>query len=360
MALPRSTAAAQGVDASGIGAFLDAAAADAELHSLMVVRHGHVVAEGWWAPYAPDQVQLTYSLSKSFTATALGLAVGEGLVDLDATLLSYFEEYAAEVTDARSRSMRVRDAAAMASGHAEDTLDQLLRNNVDDLALGFLQIPPDAEPGTLFTYNQPCTFILSAIIQRVAGSSLTDFLRPRLFDPLGIGETSWRTDRFGRELGATGLHVTTEAIAKLGQLYLDNGVWQGQQLLPPNWVAEATKVQIETKSRKDEPDWQRGYGFQFWQSKHGYRGDGAFGQLCLVLPEADAVVAITSETENMQALLTAAWTHLIPALTSETPNPRVISKSVCAGSGRDDRQDSGPVSGDPLQGSGDLGDAGQA
>src|SRR3954470_6083901 len=133
--LPRSTPAEQGVDVRGVDAFVDALAAmpDIELHSLMVVRHGHVVAERWWSPYHADAPHLLYSLSKSFTSTALGFAVAEGLVDLDATALSYFPELDARVTDPRSRRTKVRHLASMASGHADETIDEALEIGEGDM-----------------------------------------------------------------------------------------------------------------------------------------------------------------------------------------------------------------------------------
>ncbi|MFE3034949.1 serine hydrolase domain-containing protein [Streptomyces canus] len=315
--LPTSTPAAQGVDAAGIQAFLDALEADPHLepHSLMLLRHGQVVASGWWAPYAQDRPQLLYSLSKSFTATAAGFAVAEGLIRLDDPVISYFPEFEAEVTDPRNRAMLVRHVASMASGHAEETLDRARALDRDELVRGFLLVPPDRDPGTVFAYNQPATYTLAAIVQRVTGQKLTEYLRPRLFEPLGIGEVAWIADRRGRELGFSGLHATTDAVARLGQLYLRGGVWEGERLLPESWVAEATRVQIahEAPIADGWSDWQQGYGFQFWMARHGYRGDGAYGQFCVVLPEQDAVLAITSETVDMQKVLDLVWEHLLPA-----------------------------------------------
>jgi CubicO group peptidase (beta-lactamase class C family) len=310
---PRSTPSAEGVDARGIRSFLDAldAAPDVEPHSLMLLRHGAVIAEGWWAPYGPDRPHLLYSLSKSFTSTALGLAVAEGLVRLDDTVLSHFPELDGEITDPRSRRMLVRHVAAMASGHREETIDPA------DLVRGFLLTPPDAEPGSVFAYNQPCTFALAAIVQRAAGMPLTEYLRPRLFDPLGIGEVGWLSDSRSLELGYSGLHATTDAIAKLGQLYLQRGRWGDTQLLSPEWVAEATELHITTPGR-EWVDWEQGYGFQFWMARHGYRGDGAYGQFCVVLPEHDVVLAITGQSPDMQAVITAAWEHLLPAIDRPT------------------------------------------
>lgn len=307
------------MDAGGIRDFLDAVQAvpNVEMHSMMLLRHGHVIAEGWWAPYSVERTHLLYSLSKSFTSTALGLAVAEGLVGLDDTVLSHFPELDDEITDERSRRMRVRHVAAMASGHRAETLARVQQIDSVDLVRGFLLIPPDEEPGSLFAYNQPCTFAIAAIIQRAAGMTLTEYLRPRLFDPLGIESTGWFTDGGGRELGFSGLHATTDAVAKLGQLYLQRGEWNGTQILSAEWVDEATRTQV-ANPHEENIDWRQGYGFQFWMARHGYRGDGAYGQFCVVLPEWDAVLAITGQTIDMQAVLTAAWEHLLPAFDRST------------------------------------------
>jgi CubicO group peptidase (beta-lactamase class C family) len=312
--LPVSPPAAQGVDARGVQAFLDALEASAEIepHGLVMLRHGHVVASGWWAPYSAKRLHLLYSLSKSFTSTALGFAVAEGLVRLDDPVVSYFPEFADEITDPRSRAMLVRHIASMASGHEEETFERAVELDPDEIVRGFLLLPPDRDPGTVFAYNQPCTYTVAAIVQKVTGQSLTEYLRPRLFEPLGIGEVAWLQGPPGRDLGFSGLHATTDAIARLGQLYLQDGVWDGKRLLPAAWVAEATRSHIATDPW-DNVDWRQGYGFQFWMARHGFRGDGAHGQFCVVLPEHDAVIAMTSATPDMQAVLDGMWEHLLPA-----------------------------------------------
>jgi CubicO group peptidase (beta-lactamase class C family) len=321
-ALPSSGPAAQGVDAFGVHAFLDAleAAPGIEPHSLMIMRHGQLVAAGWWAPYTAERLHLLYSLSKSFTATAAALAEAEGLLDFDAPVTSYFPEFEADITDPRSRAVLVRHVASMASGHRRDTVDEVFGRDVSEPVRQFLLLPPDADPGTVFAYNQPATYTLAAIVQRVTGQSLTAYLRPRLLDPLGIGEVAWRWDRTGRELGFSGLHATTDAIARLGQLYLRDGLWQGERLLPEGWAARASRPRTPTAGVMgdvDRQDWDQGYGYQFWTSRHGYRGDGAFGQFCLVLPEHDVVIAATSATERMQEYLNLVWKHLLPAFGPE-------------------------------------------
>ncbi|MEU1271172.1 serine hydrolase domain-containing protein [Streptomyces sp. NPDC005799] len=320
--LPSSTPAAQGVDATGVHAFLDALEADPEIepHSLMILRHGRLVSAGWWAPYTPGRPHLLYSLSKSFTATAAGIAAGEGLLNFDEPVISYFPEFEADITDPRSRAMLVRHVASMASGHEGETYERAFALDPGEVVRGFLLVPPERDPGTVFAYNQPATYTLAAIVQRVTGQPLTEYLRPRLLDPLGIGEVAWLRDRNGRELGFSGLHATTDAIARLGLLYLRDGVWEGERLLPEGWVAEATRPHVDNGDGTAEgalSDWQQGYGFQFWIARHGYRGDGAYGQFCLVLPEHDAVIATTAATERMQQVLDLVWEHLLPAFGPE-------------------------------------------
>jgi hypothetical protein len=282
----------------------------------MILRHGRLVAAGWWAPYTAERPRLLYSLSKSFTGTAAALAEAEGLLDFDAPVVSYFPEFAADVTDPRSRAMRVRHVACMASGHRRDTVEEAYALDPAEPVRGFLLLPPDRDPGTVFAYNQPAAYTLAAIVQRVTGQSLTAYLRPRLLDPLGIGEAAWLRDRSGREIGFSGLHATTDAVARLGGLYLRDGVWESRRLLPAGWTARAARAHVPTAGamgERDRQDWDRGYGFQFWMSRHGYRGDGAYGQFCLVLPEQDAVIAATSATERMQEYLNLVWRHLLPA-----------------------------------------------
>jgi CubicO group peptidase (beta-lactamase class C family) len=329
--LPRSTPLEQGVDPAAVLAFLDALEKhpDVEMHSLLVIRHGHVVAEGSWTPYSAQKPQLLYSLSKSFTATAVAFAQAEGLLDLDDTLVSHFPELDAEVTDARSRSITLRHLAAMASGHGREMLHEAMERDPQDLVRGFLLVPPDQEPGSVFAYSQPCTYALAAVVQRRSGTSLTAYLRPRLLDPLGIGDVGWHRWPGDLQQGFSGLFAGTEDVAKLGLLHLQDGRWGDTQLLPEDWVAQATTKQVDNAGGEN-PDWSQGYGFQFWMSRHGYRGDGAFGQFCLVLPEHDVVVATTALTEDMQAVLDACWTHLLPGLGGRVTADRTRQDELAA------------------------------
>lgn len=323
----------QGVDPAGVLAFVNAVDADpsVELHGLMVLRHGHVVAEGWWAPHTAERTRLVYSLSKSFTSSALAFAADEGLVDLDDTVLQHFPEYADEA-DPRSRSITLRHLISMASGHDREMWPEAVARDREDPVRGFLQIPPDATPGSAFAYSQPCTYTVAAVIQRRAGQRLSEYLSPRLLKPLGIDPVAWFSMPPGREQGFSGLFARAEDVAKLGQLYLQRGRWDGQQLIPESYVAQATSRAVATADADpDKVDWSQGYGYGFWMSRHGYRGDGAYGQFCLVLPEQDAVVAITGGTEAMQTVLDHVWEHLLPSLGGgtevvEDARPRLVER----------------------------------
>ncbi|MBO0703484.1 MAG: serine hydrolase, partial [Candidatus Dormibacteraeota bacterium] len=315
-ALPRSRPSDQQVDAQGLLDFLDGVERTGiDLHSLVVVRHGAVVAEGWWEPYRPEGVHLLYSLSKSFTSTAVGMAQAEGLLSVDDLVLDHFPDEAPARPSANLRAMRLRHLLSMASGHEEDTGGRVMAG-APDLVRTFLALRPEHEPGTVFTYNQGCTHTLAVLVSRLSGLSLLDYLRPRLLDPLGIDQALWTLAPDGVEQGFSGLHATTESVAKLGQLYLQRGRWDGTQLVPEGYVEEATRKQVDNRDRMNEnPDWQQGYGFQFWRCRgDAFRGDGAFGQLCVVMPGRDAVVACTAQTADMQGELDLIWKHVLPAL----------------------------------------------
>jgi len=304
----RSTPEEQGVASGAILSFLDAADRIDAMNSVMIVRHGRVVAEGWWAPYDADSNHELYSLSKSFTSTAVGFAVAEGKLSLDDEILKIFPDDAPAELPANLKAMRIRDLLTMSAGHQDES--SFAADKIT--AKTFLSHPVPHKPGTHFKYNTPATFMLSAAVQKRTGQTLADYLKPRLFEPLGISKPVWNTNAEGIALGGYGLRVRTEDIARFGQFYLQRGSWQGKRLLPAEWVDLATSRQVSNGSNP-KSDWEQGYGFQFWRCRHGaYRGDGAFGQYCLVLPELDAVIAITSGLKDMQAVLNLIWDRLLP------------------------------------------------
>jgi len=285
----------------------------------MLVRYGNVAAEAWWAPYGPQSPHSLYSLSKSFTSTAIGLAVAEGRLTVDDPVLRFFPDDVRSNPSENLRSMRVRHLLSMNTGHKEDTTRYVFAGEDDNWARAFLSLPVEYQPGTWFVYNTAATYMLSVIITKLTGESLLDYLRPRLFEPLGIVNPSWETDPRGINLGGTGLHITTEDIARFGQMYLQKGMWQGKRIVPEAWIAEATKATSDNSNTQTNPDWTVGYGYQFWRCRHdAYRGDGAFGQYCIVMPEQDAVLTMISGLQDMQVVLNKVWEHLLPALQPES------------------------------------------
>ena len=312
-ALPRATPESQGVSSAVVRKFIETADQKVNtMHSFMLVRHGKVVAEAWWKPESPDKPHVLHSLSKSFTSTAVGLAIHEGKLDLFDPVTKFFPEDVPEKPSENLKKMRIRDLLTMSTGHEK----QSKREKEDHWVKEFFAHPVPYKPGTHFMYNSSGTYMCSAIVQKVTGQTVRDYLKPRLFDPLGIDTPEWEMSPQGVSTGGWGLFLKTEDIAKFGQLYLQKGKWNGQQLVPAEWVELATSKQMSNGSDPTK-DWDQGYGFQFWRCRHNaYRGDGANGQFCIVLPDQDAVIAITADCKDMQAELNVVWDELLPAFQS--------------------------------------------
>ncbi|MDR1601334.1 MAG: ChbG/HpnK family deacetylase [Tannerella sp.] len=319
--LPRATPASVKFDAKGFDKYLEAVEkSKTGMHSVMIVRNGKVVAEHWFDGYAPDKPHVMHSVSKTYTATAIGFAVSEGKLNLSDKVVSFFpEKLPAEVND-NLRSLEIRHLLTMSTGH-----DVEPKRGEGDWIEAFFHAPFEHKPGTQFVYNSLATYVLSAIIQKTTGEKLIDYLYPRLFRPLGITGVVWDESAAGINCGGWGLHVKTEDMAKLGLFILQKGIWNGEQLLPASWFDEATAAKIESlpagtkkedlKIKPKDSDWLQGYGYQMWRSRHNsYRADGAYGQYILILPEKNAVIAATAQVNDMQAELNLIWKYLLPAL----------------------------------------------
>jgi CubicO group peptidase (beta-lactamase class C family) len=334
--LPRATPESQGIASSAISAYVDAIQKQVrDFHGMMLLRHGHVIAEGWWKPYAAEYPHVLYSLTKSFTSTAIGMMVAEGRLSVDDPIIGFFPDEAPAQPDPLLARMRVRHLLSMSTGHEVDTTPLMrkpdLHDGSDNWARTFLSVPVTREPGSFFLYNTGATYMLAALVPKLAGLTLIDYLTPRLFEPLGITGVTSEYDPRGIQVGGWGFKVTTEDIARFGQLYLQKGNWHGKQLLPESWVAEASAKHVSNGS-DPASDWAQGYGYQFWRCQHGgYRGDGAFGQYCVMLPGSDAVLAITSGIPDMQLPLTLAWQHLLPAMqTAPLPENEAAHNALSA------------------------------
>lgn len=312
ISLQRSTPEAEGLSSEVITSFIGALEQEIDApHSLMIVKNGKVVTEAWWDPYNAQTPHELWSLSKSFTSTAIGFAVQEGLLSIDDLVISFFPDKIPENPDWQIKQLRVKDLLTMTTGHNKEPFPA---DTDDDWVKTFLDSELPYLPGTHFMYNTPATYMLSAIIHKISGEKLIDYLYPRLFEPLQIEKPQWEMDPKGINTGGWGLHLKTEDIAKFGQFYLQKGKWNGSQLLFQDWITMATSKQVSNGSNPDN-DWMQGYGFQFWRSRYNtYRGDGAMGQFCLVFPDQDTVVAITSGTNNMGEIMQLTWDIILPVL----------------------------------------------
>lgn len=324
-------------------------------HGLVVLRHGRVIAEAYRHPCSPADRHQLFSLSKSFTSTAIGIALGEGAIkSLDEPIVSFFPEYDSPAIAPRMRRVTLRHLLTMSMGRescglwgdryarlADDFRASPEASDMRAVASRFahgdecfgngrpwvrnlLEDDLPDEPGSVFTYNSAATFLAGAALQKTTGESLCDYLRPRLFDPLGISrDAAWDKSPEGLDRGGTGLNLTTREIAAAGQFWLRGGVLpDGRRIVPEGYFRAATSKQIENAGPGRAPDWSQGYGFQFWMCRHGaFRGDGASGQLAVMLPDQDAVVVVTAGLCNMQAELDVIWDSLLPAF-GEAPSAR--------------------------------------
>ena len=319
---PRSTPEQQGISSASIRSFL-AAIHDSgqEFHSIMIIRHGHVVAEGWWYPFSSQLHQQLYSLSKSFTGTAVGMAIDEKLLKLDDPVISFFPKDQPSAISTNLAALKVRHLLSMSVGQEKDsilTLEHTPEGTTWEET--FLALPVVYQPGSRFLYNSGASYMLSSIVKQVTGQNVHAWLKPRLYDPLGITGATWTENREGVNMGASDLRIRTEDIGKLGQLYLQQGKWNGRRLVSRRWVELATHKEIDTG--KNNSSWGYGYGFQFWLNPTGgFRADGAYGQYSMVFPDKDTVVVITSESADKEKTMHTVWDHLYPALTGHRTLP---------------------------------------
>ena len=324
--LPRSTPEAEGVSSEGLAALItDLDEKIDAMNSVMILRHGKVIAEAYWAPHSPETTHVLYSLTKSFTSTAIGFAVTEGKLSLDDKVIDFFPEEAPENLSENLKKMTVRSLLSMSCGHEDETV----RPAEGSWIKAFLAHPVPYEPGTHFRYNTPGSYMLSAILQKVTGQTALDWLTPRLFEPLGIEIPFWEKSPDGVCLGGQGLFMHTEDLAKFTLFVLQKGEWNGKELISKEWFEEATKKQI---SNGDDPDsdWAQGYGYQFWRCRHNiFRGDGMYCQFVIGIPDRDMVIVSTADSNQYQPILNLYWQHVLPAAASDEPlteNPEGLER----------------------------------
>lgn len=283
------------------------------VHGIAVSQHGRLLEE--WRTI-PDEPHVLHSPSKSFTATAVGMAMDAGLFGLEDRIVELLpESVPADISDPL-RHLTVRHLLTMQPGRDKPCMmmDQRPKIIHPDWVKYYLSLPFDREPGERFAYDTGCTYVLSAIVQKHTGETVLDYLTPRLFHPLGIEKPCWEACPMGRSLGGAGLFLRTKELLPFGELYLHHGEFGGRRLLSAEFADAATAKQVDTP-----PDGTKdntcGYGYQFWMNHDGnFRADGAFGQFCIVLRELDAVIAIHSNDDDAQQILDSVWEEIVPRL----------------------------------------------
>ena len=281
-----------GVDARLLENFLDTMAADGiDLHSLVLHRKGCVAAELYWWPYGPERPRVMHSVAKSFTACAIGMALEDGRFALSDKVVGFFPEYAPPNPGELLAAMTVEDLLTMRTGHDEETSGSRWRGLDSSWIAEFFKIPVVHRPGTAYRYTSAASYMLSAILTKATGERLHDYLRPRLFEPLGISGETWDIGPDGINPGGNGLTCRTVDMLKLGILHAQKGVWQGKRLLSERWV--------DTATRAHGP---QGYGYH-WMSgpQRTFCAMGVFGQLLVVFPDQEATLALTSAINGTNA-----------------------------------------------------------
>jgi len=320
--LPRDTPESVGITSKGIIDFLNAIdTGKTEIHSFMFIRHGKVVAEGWWNPYGPDLKHIMYSASKTFAATGIGIAVAENKLRLTDKVVSFFPSSLPDTLSEFMKMMTVKDLLTMSTGQDAEPR----RGQNDDWIKSFFAKAPVNKPGTVFKYNNTASFMLSAIVQQVTGETLFDYLQPRIFKPLGMRGIDWDMNPQGINLGMIGLRLRTEDMGKFGQLLLQKGNWNGKQLISEEWIREATSFKIKSVGGNDKTppelnDWVQGYCYQMWRGRNNsVRLDGMAGQFVILMPDKDAIVVLTANAANTQKELDLVWNYLFPAIKDNKP-----------------------------------------
>jgi len=303
------------------------------LHSIMIVRHGEVLLERWFNGHTSETPHAMFSVSKTFTATAVGMAISEGKMKLDDKVISFFPDKLPEQVSENLAAMTVRDLLTMTCGHDTEpngAAYKAMGINPDSLdwVQAFLSWPVDHKPGEYYLYNSYGTYMLSAIVQQVTGQKVLDYLDERLFQPLHINRPTWQESPQGINCGGWGLELTTEDMAKMGQLFLQKGEWNGQQLVSAEWLKEMSSYQVPSSPSgtryemreaagltKDNNEWVQGYGYQMWICRHGaFRADGYAGQYIMVFPERDVVLVLTTSSSLYQPYMDLIWQYLLPVL----------------------------------------------
>lgn len=293
---PRSRPEDKGISSSAVSAFLDEAVntLGLDLHGITIIKDGSVICEAQVGPYRPEYYHVCHSLSKSVTATAIGMLIDEGKLSLDSKVTKLLEKRVPAISMLGYRTLTVRHLLTMTSGASFAEVGVAVEKN---WLKAFFESGISFSPGKKFHYNSLNTYVLSCIVKEVSGEGLCKYLKKRLFDPLGITNYNWELSPEGIEAGGWGLYLCREDMAKLGQLYLDKGVWKGKRIISEDWVELSTKPWVRTPADYGGFD----YGYHIWNDKKGksFLFNGMFCQDVLVLKEKRIIIATNGGLEQL-------------------------------------------------------------
>lgn len=326
-----STPEEQGMDSELLAEALDflAEQEDYEVHSLLIVRNGYIVTDAYFYPFAEETKHNTFSVTKSIMATLIGIALDQGYIEsIEQPVLEFFSERSVANLDASKQAMTLKDLLTMQTGFdfiskPEDTLQEMMLTS-DDWVQFTLDLPMQEEPGTFFAYCSPGSHLLSAIIQQISGMSTLDFASEYLFGPLGISDVGWPSDPQGITHGWSDLHLSPHDMAKIGYLYLNNGSWNGQQIVSKEWVTAAIRAHIDFGNNRGyygSQENDHGYGYQWWIMPEYYSAIGHGGQYIIVSPDRNLVVVLTGGGGITGVVEEVLSSYVFPAVKSDEPLP---------------------------------------
>ena len=293
-AFVRATPESQGISSDLFAALLREldASKDTEMHHFMALRHGKVICECNFAPYPKGMWHITHSMCKSITGMAIGMLIEEEKLKLDENIYDIFPDHINAFSKIFRPVITVENLLTMTSGV---TFNESGIVSGNDWLGSFLNASVNGKPGTEFQYNSLNTYVLSAIVTKRTGETLTEYLTPRLFDPLGITKYYWETCPKGITKGGWGLFLCAEDMAKLGQLYLQRGKWNGQQLVSEYWIEISTARHLKTQNDT------YGYGYQLWMEQRpgSFEYNGMLGQNVIIYPDMDMVLVTNAGNKEM-------------------------------------------------------------
>lgn len=299
------------------------------VHSFALMRHDGVAVKGAFAPYRRDKNHMLQSCTKTFASIAIGFAVQEGLLSIEDYAIQFFPHI--QPKDEKMKKIRIKDLLTMQTGHKEDT-SELFADTEHDWVELFFQTEITFEPGTYWVYNTPATYLLTAILKEVAGENAFDFMKKRLFDPLEFSDgIYWEESPTGVTNGGFGLNITNEDLLKFGSFLLHKGSYNGKQLLDPAWIEATAQPWADcSEFSGGRADWAQGYGYQCWCCihPHVFRGDGAFGQLCVVMPDQDAVFVCNNglDDKGIVCFLDLFWDEIFHNFTAPIPADEEVAQ----------------------------------